>query len=118
MFEIKVSTEFSAAHSLRGYKGKCEALHGHNWKVEVEAAGEKLDKNGMLLDFSLLKARLHKILGNLDHKYLNNIAYFKKLNPTSENIAKYIYDNLAAKIKGLRSVTVWESQNCRATYEE
>jgi 6-pyruvoyltetrahydropterin/6-carboxytetrahydropterin synthase len=86
--------------------------------VEVEAAGEKLDKSGMLLDFSLLKAKLHKILGNLDHKYLNNIAYFKKINPTSENIAKYIYDGIRAKKLRIKAVTVWESDNSCATYAE
>jgi 6-pyruvoyltetrahydropterin/6-carboxytetrahydropterin synthase len=118
MYSIKIEGHFSSAHNLRGYKGKCESLHGHNWKVEVEAAGDKLNKTGMLMDFKLLKAGLHKILEKLDHKYLNKLPYFKKINPTSENVAKFIYDNLALKIKGLKSVTVWESQNCRARYEE
>ncbi len=118
MYKIKVEGHFSSAHNLRGYKGKCESLHGHNWKVEVELAGDKLDKSGMLTDFKLLKARLNKILEKLDHKYLNKLPYFKRVNPTSENIAKFIYDNLALKLKGLKSVTVWESQNCRAGYEE
>ncbi len=118
MFEVKVISNFSSAHRLRGYKGKCEELHGHNWKVKLIVTGEKLDKTGMVFDFQYLKTRLNKLLDKLDHKYLNNIAYFKKTNPTSENIAKYIYDNLKSTIAGLKSVTVWESENCSATYEE
>ena len=94
MYSIKVEAYFSSAHNLRGYKGKCESLHGHNWKVEVTASSKSLDKIGMVLDFTFLKAKLSKILERLDHKYLNKIAYFRKVNPTSENIAKYIYDCL------------------------
>jgi 6-pyruvoyltetrahydropterin/6-carboxytetrahydropterin synthase len=116
MYSIKVESDFSAAHNLRGYKGKCESLHGHNWKIEVVAAKNKLDKLGMVLDFTHLKAELHKILDVLDHKYLNNIPYFKKANPTSENIAKYIYDRLKPLVPWVKSVTVWESQNSSATY--
>lgn len=116
MYSIKVELSFSAAHNLRGYKGKCEELHGHNWKVEVVAAKAKLDKAGMVLDFKYLKMKLKAVLEKLDHKYLNNIAYFKKVNPTSENIAKYIFDSLESCVSGLRSVTVWESDNCCASY--
>src|SRR3989338_1026688 len=107
-YSIKVEADFSSAHNLREYRGKCEALHGHNWKVEVAASGEKLDKAGMLLDFRYLKMQLNKLLDKLDHKYLNKIPYFKKLNPTSENIAKYIYDTLKPKVPNIKSVTVWE----------
>jgi len=122
MFEAKVISEFSAAHSLRHYKGKCEALHGHNWKVEAVAAGEGLDKIGMLMDFKKFKSTLHKTLDKLDHKHLNSLTYFKKVNPTSENIAKYIFDKLKNELRGadyeLRRITVWESQNSCATYYE
>ena len=118
MYSIKVEAHFSAAHNLRGYKGKCEELHGHNWRVEAKAAAEKLNPGGMVMDFTLLKAELKKIMEILDHKYVNNIPYFKKVNPTSENIAKYVYDRLKAAIPGLRSVTVWESEKSSATYEE
>ena len=116
MFSIKIESHFSAAHNLRGYRGKCEELHGHNWKIEVELAKDKLDKSGMVLDFRYLKQKLNQVLEKLDHKYLNNLAYFKKSNPTSENIARYIYDSLKAQAPSLKSVTVWESDNCSASY--
>jgi 6-pyruvoyltetrahydropterin/6-carboxytetrahydropterin synthase len=116
MYSIKVEATFSSAHNLRGYKGKCEELHGHNWKVEVTVVKDKLDKTGMVLDFKFLKARLDKILNRLDHKYLNSIPYFKKVNPTSENIAKYIFDGISRQVSGVNSVTVWESDNSQATY--
>ena len=116
MYKIKVEGNFSAAHNLRGYKGKCEELHGHNWKVEITVASSKLDKIGMVMDFNCLKESLSKILEKFDHKYLNNITYFKKINPTSENIARYIYDSLRREISVLYSVTVWESDKACATY--
>jgi len=116
MHVVKVDANFSSAHRLRGYKGKCEDLHGHNWKVEVSVAKDSLDKIGMVVDFKLLKAELNKILSKLDHRYLNSLSYFRKINPTSENIAKYIYGCLQKKIKGLESVTVWENSSSSATY--
>jgi 6-pyruvoyltetrahydropterin/6-carboxytetrahydropterin synthase len=116
MFEIKVISQFSAAHNLRGYRGRCEELHGHNWKVEVNVSGEKLDKTGMLMDFKQLKKRLNKVLDKLDHKYITRLAHFKRINPTSENIAKYIYQSLRAQTPDLKSVTVWESDNSSASY--
>ncbi|MFH1202377.1 MAG: 6-carboxytetrahydropterin synthase QueD [Candidatus Omnitrophota bacterium] len=118
MYSIKVEADFSSAHNLRGYRGKCEGLHGHNWKVEAVVENTALDKTGMLLDFKILKMRLNRVLEKLDHKYLNNLACFKKINPTSENIAKYIYDKLKSKVAGLKYVTVWESHNSQATYYE
>jgi 6-pyruvoyltetrahydropterin/6-carboxytetrahydropterin synthase len=118
MYNIKVESSFSSAHNLRGYKGKCEELHGHNWRVEVVAAQDELDKTGMVLDFRYLKMKLSRILEKLNHKYLNKIACFKKINPTSENIARYIYDNLKPHILSLKSVTVWENNSSSATYEE
>ena len=117
MFSVKVEVSFSAAHNLKGYKGKCEELHGHNWKVEVLVTKDKLDKIGLVLDFKYLKMKLSKVLEKLDHKYLNKIAYFKKVNPTSENIAKYIYNEVSRGLK-VKSVTVWENATCSATYEE
>lgn len=118
MYSIKVEADFSAAHNLRGYKGKCEELHGHNWKVQVDACGNKLDEAGMLLDFKFLRRKLNNILEKLDHKYLNKLAYFKKINPTSENIAKYIYGCLKCRLPNIKSVTVWENAVSSATYEE
>jgi len=118
VYKIKVESSFSSAHNLRGYKGKCEELHGHNWKVDVCVASGKLDKAGMVMDFTCLKSKLGKILEVMDHKYLNELPYFKKVNPTSENIAKYIYGRL--KVTGIKpaAVTVWESEKARATYYE
>ncbi len=118
MYSIKVVAYFSSAHYLRGYRGKCETLHGHNWKVEVNVEKEALDKTGMLMDFKDLKRALNRILEKLDHKFLNKLPYFKKTNPTSENIAQYIYENLKGRIPLLKSVTVWESHNSRASYYE
>lgn len=117
MFSIKIEAYFSSAHNLRGYKGKCEELHGHNWKVEITAAREELDKIGMVLDFKNLKSGLNEVLEKLDHKYLNKVPYFKKVNPTSENIAKYIYGSLKSRIAEVISVTVWENNTSCATYE-
>ncbi len=116
MYKVKVKGNFSSAHNLRGYKGKCEQLHGHNWEVEIVASKRELDKIGMVIDFKLLKNKLNALLEKLDHKYLNDIAYFKKENPTSENIAKYIFEILKLQIPDIKSVTVWESSNSSATY--
>ena len=118
MYSIKVESSFSSAHNLRGYHGKCEALHGHNWKIEVEACQDKLDKTGMVMDFKHLKSKLNKVLKKLDHSYLNHIPYFKKVNPTSENISRYIYDSLRSGVPGLVSVRVWENDSSCATYYE
>jgi len=118
MYSIKVELSFSSAHNLRGYKGKCESLHGHNWKVEAVVKSSTLDKCGMVMDFKVLKSALKEILEELDHKYLNDNPYFKKINPTSENIARFLYKRLKAKIKKLSAVTVWESENASATYYE
>lgn len=118
MYSVKVQAYFSSAHNLRGYKGKCEQLHGHNWKIEVVASKDSLDKTGMVLDFSYLKNKINKLLEKLDHKYLNRITYFKKVNPTSENIAKFIYDRLKDQTVAVESVTVWESNSSCATYRE
>jgi len=128
MFSIKIEAYFSSAHFLRGYRGKCENLHGQNWKIEVTVETEKTDKTGMILDFKDLKKALNKVLEKLDHKCLNNIPYFsatggsasggKKVNPTSENIAQYIYNRLKSEVISLKLVTVWESHNSCASYYE
>jgi len=118
MYYISVRTDFSGAHNLRGYKGKCEDLHGHNWSVEAKVCSETLDKLGMVVDFTLVKSCLKDIIATLDHKYLNEIGYFAENNPTSENIAKYIFEKLNTKLSNakLASVTVWETGNSSATY--
>jgi 6-pyruvoyltetrahydropterin/6-carboxytetrahydropterin synthase len=118
MYSLKVQGSFSSAHNLRGYKGKCEDLHGHNWVVEMVVKSTKLDKIGMVLDFKYLKKELSAVLEKMDHKYLNQLSSFKKVNPTSENIAKYIYAQLKPLIPPLNSVTVWENSTSSATYEK
>ena len=118
MYSLRVEGSFSSAHNLRGYKGKCEELHGHNWRVEVVVKSQELDKIGLVIDFKELKKKLKSVLEEMDHKYLNKFGYFKKANPTSENIAKYIYKKLSLKLPLLSSVTVWENPTASATYEE
>jgi len=120
MFDISVREDFSSAHNLRGYKGKCESLHGHNWRVEVVVSSKKLDKTGMVMDFKKLKEIVYSAIKDLDHKYLNDIPYFKKVNPTSENIARYIFNKIKPLVKkesvALKNVSVWENQGSKATY--
>jgi len=120
MFELVVNGHFDAAHFLKGYQGKCAQIHGHTWKVEVKVRGSQLDQVGMLLDFSLLKARLKEITKKLDHTLINETSEFLHSNPTAENISKYIYDQFHQFTQkyGVRvySVTIWESPNAAATY--
>jgi 6-pyruvoyltetrahydropterin/6-carboxytetrahydropterin synthase len=122
MYEIKIESSFSGAHRLRGYDGECEGLHGHNWKVEVFVASATLGKDGMVLDFRKLKETTQAVLETLDHKYLNEIPYFAEINPSSENIAKYIFDRVKERLEGaqakLTRVTAWESENACASYRE
>ncbi|MDP3790762.1 MAG: 6-carboxytetrahydropterin synthase QueD [Candidatus Omnitrophota bacterium] len=116
MYEIKIQSSFSAAHNLRNYHGKCENLHGHNWKVEAIFAYDSLDKDGMAIDFKEAKAMLRAVLEEFDHSYLNEAGIFKDINPTSENMAKFIYDMLKKKDKHIYSVCVWENDSSCATY--
>ena len=122
MFEISVVMDFSAAHNLRDYCGKCENLHGHNWQVEAVIGAENLDKSAMVMDFSLAKKILKQILKYFDHSYINEKDYFKVNNPTSENIAKFIFESMAKKIKRYKcrmiEVSVWETSRSKATYYE
>ena len=116
MYRLKVTDHFAAAHQLLGYEGKCEGLHGHNWKVEVNLEGENLDKIGLLIDFKVLKKMLKDLLEELDHKMLNELEPFQEINPSSELIARYIYNKLKKDIPGnveLTSVSVWESETAR-----
>ncbi|RLA94196.1 MAG: 6-carboxytetrahydropterin synthase QueD [Deltaproteobacteria bacterium] len=122
MYEVVVYTYFSAAHNLRGYRGKCEELHGHNWKVSVKVGAEKLDQLGMVIDFKELKKTVNKVIQKLDHKYLNDVPPFDSINPSSENIAYYIFQELKKAINSGRikviKVSVWESEDSTATYLE
>ena len=120
MYIITVLSHFSAAHCLRHLHGKCEALHGHNWKIEVSLTAKGLGKGGIVLDFGILKKRVGEALKTLDHTYLNDHPYFSKREPSSENIAKYIYEEVKRASRGksatVRSVTAWESETACATY--
>jgi 6-pyruvoyltetrahydropterin/6-carboxytetrahydropterin synthase len=120
MYEITVHSHFSGAHRLRYLHGKCEELHGHNWKVEVSVVSNRLGKEGVVIDFGILKQKLEKVLKPLDHTYLNDLPYFSKIEPSSENIAKYIFDGLKRELNGhpgiLKKVTAWESETSSATY--
>jgi 6-pyruvoyltetrahydropterin/6-carboxytetrahydropterin synthase len=118
MYSVKVESSFSAAHNLRGYKGKCEALHGHNWRVEAVAESAELNRCGMVVDFTVLKAALSRVLEGLDHSYLNKHAYFRKVNPTSENLARYLYVKVRKECPQLSRVRVWENPASCAEYYE
>ena len=118
MYEVKVETNFSSAHHLLNYKGKCENMHGHNWKVEVTASGETLDKSNILIDFKVLKATVNEIIEYLDHKDLNELDEFKGESPSSDFIAKFIYKCAKEKIKQVTRVDVWETPTSRASYFE
>lgn len=124
MFTLFVRETFAAAHRLELYHGKCEALHGHNFRVEALVEGEEVGREGMLLDFAVLKAHLRTILADLDHKYINEIAFFAERAASSEYLALYIYERLrellhddpAAEGTAVREVRVWESDNAYAAY--
>ena len=122
MFELDVIREFSSAHCLKGYCGNCSEKHGHNWSVQVFIRSEKLDEIGIAVDFKALKRELDALLGELDHKDLNSIPPFDKLNPTSENIAMYIYKHLSGKLNGngvkVYRVRVGENASSGASYFE
>lgn len=118
MYGIKVKMNFSAAHNLRNYKGKCERLHGHNWVVEAEFSFASVDKDGMAIDFKDAKSLVAGTIEKLDHSYLNDLAVLKGMNPTSENIAKFIFDTVKAKNEKIVSVSVWENDTSCATYRE
>jgi len=117
-----VETSFSAAHQLRGYKGSCEKLHGHNWKVNIHVVADKLNDLDMAMDFHEIKDAANDALSTLDHSFLNDLFPFTEKNPSSENIAKWLFDSLKKKInKGqvrLSAITVWESETASATYYE
>ena len=121
MFELRVVTRFAAAHRLTMVGAKCENLHGHNWKIEVYVQGQSTDKGGVLVDFGVIKRHVRELMETLDHKFLNELEYFSEdTPPSSENIARYLADTLAARmdLPGIRvsRVTAWESEDASATY--
>lgn len=120
MFEISVDYSFAAGHALRGYKGKCENVHGHNYKVRVTVGGEQLNSIGLVMDFVDLRAAIKALAEPLDHRFMNDIPPFDKVNPSAENLAKYFYDGLepTTRAHGLQvqSVTVCETDTTSATF--
>lgn len=118
MYRLRIESQFDAAHKLVGYKGKCARLHGHTWKVEVFVVGQKLDDIGILVDFKTLKEKLGEITERLDHSSLNDLKEIG--NPTSENVSRYICENLKGlpKTVKLEKVRVWESPNAWCEFFE
>ncbi|MDX9708620.1 MAG: 6-carboxytetrahydropterin synthase QueD [Trichloromonas sp.] len=120
MYRLKIHTHFAAAHNLINYQGGCENLHGHNWKVEVTVTARELDKAGLGIDFKILKRETKAVLDLLDHKYLNEIEPFVSNSPSSENIAKFLFEKLSARLNTdkvtVYKVNVWESEYACASY--
>ena len=120
MYQVSVEQHFDAAHFLRGYRGKCEALHGHRFRAVVKVNASGVDDVGMAYDFAELKRHLRDTLTRLDHTCLNDVPPFDKINPSSENIASAIYDELKSKLAGapvsLACVEVWESPQTGVAY--
>ncbi len=122
MYHLTILTHFAAAHNLLNYQGDCENLHGHNWKVEVTVNTDSLDKAGLGIDFKILKKHTKEIMGYLDHKYLNDLDAFKGISPSSEHIARFIFERLLEALSKyavcIEKVTVWESENAYASYTQ
>jgi len=120
MYEVTIIKSFSAAHLLAQIGGKCEELHGHNFKVEVTVAAPNLNESGLLIDFRVVKKWLSEILDQMDHKHLNELLCFAGINPSAENIAKHICDQMKLKVKEsqvqIARIKVWESENAVVTY--
>jgi len=121
MFEVMIERNFSSAHQLRGYRGKCENLHGHNYKIEIYARGRELDKTGLLVDFVELKAAADEIVNYLDHRNINELPPFDaELNPSAENLARFILERVASRVGDERvqvfKVRCFETPTSVATY--
>lgn len=121
MFEVSVEQTFAAGHALRNYKGKCENVHGHNFRVRVVIEGERLDETGLLVDFIDVKDTMRAIIDRLDHVFLNDIAPFDVKNPSAENIAEYFFEEMTRGLKSsvpvrVREVKVWETDIQSATF--
>ncbi len=121
-FEVMIERNFSSAHQLRGYKGKCENLHGHNYKIEIYARGRELDNIGLLVDFGELKEAADEVVRYLDHRNINELAPFdEELNPSAENLARYILERVSAQVGDDRvqvyKVRCFETPTSVATYE-
>ena len=121
-YTVTIITDFSAAHSLRDYPGVCSRVHGHNWKVEVDAVATRLDDIGMGIDFRDLKKATNDLIETLDHRNINDIAPFDVINPTAENISAYFYKMLSEKLNNeqttVAAVTIWETDRACVRYTE
>lgn len=121
-YTLKIVTDFASAHSLRDYPGECRNLHGHNWKVEVEVTAHELDNLGMGLDFKVIKQAARKATDELDHRYLNEVAPFDRLNPTAENLAAHLFRRIGEELNDARvkvsAITLWETERACVRYTE
>lgn len=118
MYELKAQMYFSAAHHLLNYDGDCENQHGHNWLVEAFVSGEELDKSNILVDYKVIKTTLKKVLDYLDHQDINELPEFKDISPSSEIIAKFIYDKMKTQLGSISKISVWETPTSCASYTE
>jgi len=124
MFEVSAEQTFAAGHALRGYQGKCENVHGHNYRVRVTLAGEELNSIGILVDFVEMKRLMKQIIEYLDHRFINDLPPFDKLNPTAENMARWMYEEFQKGLESglaevparVKEVVVWETEKNIATY--
>jgi len=121
MFEVSVEQTFAAGHALRNYKGKCENVHGHNYRVRITMQGDQLDSTGLLVDFLDVKSLIGGVVDYLDHQFINDLPSFDELNPSAENIAKYFYDRVSVGLKNdvpvrVSEVTIWETDTSSAVY--
>jgi len=121
-YQLKVVTEFASAHTLRGYPGACSRMHGHNWKVELEAIATSLDEVGMGVDFKKMKNAANEVGDEMDHRYLNDLEPFTEINPTAENIAAYMYREISKRLNSesitVSAVTLWETDRACVRYSE
>ena len=122
MYQVSVEETFSAGHALRGYKGKCENVHGHNYRVRVTLEGPEVDSIGLLVDFTRLKQVIREVMGRLDHQFVNDLEPFRTVNPSAENLAKYFYEEVKRGLTDLPAgaritdVVLWETDTSRAQY--
>jgi 6-pyruvoyltetrahydropterin/6-carboxytetrahydropterin synthase len=122
MFQVSVEETFSAGHALRGYKGKCENVHGHNYRVQITLEGPQLDNIGLLVDFTRVKQVMRDIIKRLDHQFINDLEPFTTVNPSAENMAKYFFEEVGSQLKDLppgatvKDVVIWETDTAYAKY--
>ena len=121
MFEVCVEKTFASGHALRNYHGKCENVHGHNYRVQVSVQGPELSANGLLVDFAVLKGLMNEVVEYLDHRFINDLPPFTEINPSAENIARYFYDQMNGGLPKevpvrIAEVKVWETDTSLAIY--